>query len=122
MVLVDRPRIDEIVAGVLAATLATAIARMVRRDEEGGHARALRRLPRALAGVAPDLWLLARAVWRRGVLRRAGTGRIVEKPLPEGPTSLTQAIESLGANTVALRADPDRGVLVVHQLVAPEDR
>jgi hypothetical protein len=116
MALVDRPPVDEIVAGVVAATLATAFARLVRRDEEGGVLRALRRLPGALWRSVTDLRLLALAIGRRR------PGRIVERPLPPGPTSVTQAIESIGANTVALRADPDRGAMVVHELVAPEER
>lgn len=120
MALVDRPPLDEVVTGAMAAAVATAFARLVRRDEEGGTLQALGRAPGAAVRSVLDLGLLGMAVWRRGVLRRPERGRIVEKPLPEGPTSVTQAIASMGANSVALRADPDRGVLVVHELVAQD--
>jgi hypothetical protein len=80
---------------------------------------------RAVGDLAP----LGRALWERGIRRRPGTGRLVEVPyaaVGDGPEAaahraFTQAIGSIAPNTTVVDVDRERGVVVVHQLVATDD-
>jgi multisubunit Na+/H+ antiporter MnhE subunit len=76
-----------------------------------------------------DVWPLARVLVARGVLRRAGAGALVEIPFAatsDGPEdtarrAVTEALGTLAPNTIVVRIDTERGVVVAHQLLATGD-
>ena len=71
-----------------------------------------------------DLAPLTRVLVTRGLLRRRGSGVLVEVPFdatsdePEEAAyrSLTEALGSLAPNTIVVDVDRERGMLVAHQL------
>jgi multisubunit Na+/H+ antiporter MnhE subunit len=132
LALVDRTRLDELLTGVVAATIgatASVLVRQERRIVLRPRARWLVQIWRPLLALVTDLWPLTRALVVRGVLRRPGTGQVHEVELdavgatPEQAAFrvLTAAIGSVGPNTVVLDVDEDEGVVRAHQLVPTSD-
>ena len=132
LLLVDLVAAPELLAGVAAVTIAATGAVVVRRQRR----HLLKPRPRWLLAIltsAPpligDLVPLARALWRRGVLRREEEGGIVEVPYGAvGDTdreaahrALTEALGSLGPNTIVVEIVRERRVLRAHQLVPKAD-
>jgi multisubunit Na+/H+ antiporter MnhE subunit len=128
----DSLLVPELVVGAFAAAVGATGATLVHRERVvllRGEARWLRAVWRPLAGLVGDLWPLARALVERGVLRRGGTGALVEVPFgatSDGPRdtarrAATEALGSLAPNTIVVRIDTDRGVVVAHQLVPTDD-
>ena len=132
LALVDTVAAPELVAGAVAAAIAATGAVVVR-----GQRRVLLR-PRAAwvrhaAGpvrrLVTDLGPLAIALWRRGIRRADEHGEIVEVPYtavglePEATAHrvFTQALGSLGPNTLVVGVDAERRVLLVHELVPTGD-
>jgi multisubunit Na+/H+ antiporter MnhE subunit len=132
LALVDTVAAPELVAGAVAAAIAATGAVVVR-----GQRRVLLR-PRAAwvrhaAGpvrrLVTDLGPLAIALWRRGVRRADEHGAIVEVPYtavelePEATAHrvFTQALGSLGPNTLVVGVDAERRVLLVHELAPTGD-
>src|SRR3954468_19037231 len=73
----------ELVAGALAAAIGATGATLVHRQRRvvlHGDIRWLPAAGRQLLGLVGDLWPLARVLVQRGLLRRAGTGALVEVP------------------------------------------
>ncbi|HEY6692148.1 MAG TPA: hypothetical protein VI006_04810 [Solirubrobacteraceae bacterium] len=123
----DSVLLPELVAGALAAAIGATGATLVHRERQvllKGDVRWLRSLWRPLAGLVGDLWPLVRALPRRG-----GTGGMVEIPFDattDGPRdtarrALTEALGTLAPNTIVVRIDTDRGVVIAHQLVSTDD-
>jgi multisubunit Na+/H+ antiporter MnhE subunit len=123
----DSVLLPELVAGALAAAIGATGATLVHRERQvllKGDVRWLRSLWRPLAGLVGDLWPLLRALPRRG-----GTGGMVEIPFDattDGPRdtarrALTEALGTLAPNTIVVRIDTDRGVVIAHQLVSTDD-
>jgi hypothetical protein len=123
----------ELAAGALAAAVGATGAVLVHRERQvllRGDVRWLRAVWRPLAGLAGDLWPLARVLVERGLLRRGGSGVRFEVPFDattDGPEdtarrALTEALGSLAPNTIVVRIDTDRGVVVAHQLLPTDDR
>ena len=123
----DSVLLPELVAGALAAAIGATGATLVHRERQvllKGGVRWLRALWRPLAGLVADLWPLLRALPRRG-----GTGGMVEIPFDattDGPRdtarrALTEALGTLAPNTIVVRIDTDRGVVIAHQLVSTDD-
>jgi multisubunit Na+/H+ antiporter MnhE subunit len=128
LALVDTVLAPELLAGAVAAAIAATGAVIVRQQ------RRLLLLPRLawlrsaggpLRRAVTDLAPLARALVRR----RDEHGRLVELPYdavadtPEAAAhrAFTQALGSLGPNTIVVDVDRDRRVLSVHQLVPTAD-
>jgi multisubunit Na+/H+ antiporter MnhE subunit len=123
----DSVLLPELVVGALAAAIGATGATLVHRERQvllKGDVRWLRSLWRPLAGLVGDLWPLVRALPRRG-----GTGGMVEIPFDattDGPRdtarrALTEALGTLAPNTIVVRIDTDRGVVIAHQLVSTDD-
>jgi multisubunit Na+/H+ antiporter MnhE subunit len=123
----DSVLLPELVVGALAAAIGATGATLVHRERQvllKGDVRWLRALWRPLAGLVADLWPLLRALPRRG-----GTGGMVEIPFDattDGPRdtarrALTEALGTLAPNTIVVRIDTDRGVVIAHQLVSTDD-
>jgi multisubunit Na+/H+ antiporter MnhE subunit len=117
----------ELAVGAVAAAVGATGAALVHRERRvllEGDVRWLRALWRPLAGLVGDLWPLVRALPRRG-----GTGALVEIPFDstsDGPRdtarrALTEALGTLAPNTIVVRIDTERGVVVAHQLVPTDD-
>jgi len=128
----DSALVPELVAGAVAAAIGATGATLVHRERQvllRGELRWLRAIPRVLVDLVGDLWPLARALVQRGLLRRGGAGVIVEVPFgatSDGPRdtarrAATEALGTLAPNTIVVRIDTDRGVLVAHQLVPTDD-
>ncbi len=130
LALVDRVPLAELVTGAVVAAIAATGAVLVRRQRPvltRIRAAWAPRALRALAGLAGDLPLLAAVLWRRGVLRRAEHGTLVESPFasterrdPEqaGDRVAAEAIGSLAPAGVVVDVDVDRAVIVEHRLEA----
>jgi multisubunit Na+/H+ antiporter MnhE subunit len=132
LALVDRTRLDELLTGVVAATLGATAAVLVRQERRivlRPRLRWLAAVRRPLVALFADLWPLARALVLRGVLRRPGEGRLVEVPfdaVADTPRDaafrvLTATLGSLGPNTIVVDVDTDERVLRVHQLEPTPD-
>jgi multisubunit Na+/H+ antiporter MnhE subunit len=128
----DSVLVPELVVGAFAAAVGATGATLVHRERRvllRGELRWLRAMPRALAGLVGDLWPLARVLVQRGLLRRGGAGVTVEVPFDATGDSprdtarraVTEALGSLAPNTIVVRIDADRDVLVAHQLVPTDD-
>ena len=128
----DSVLVPELVAGAVAAAVGATVATLVHRERQvllRGELRWLRPVPRVLAGLVGDLWPLARVLVQRGLLRRGGAGVTVEVPFEAtgdgsrdtARRAATEALGSLAPNTIVVRIDTDRGVLVAHQLVPTDD-
>jgi multisubunit Na+/H+ antiporter MnhE subunit len=131
LLLADTVVAPELVAGAVAATIATVGAALVHRERRPLKLRR-RWLPgaaRAMFGIVGDLVPLARALVARGILRRDGEGTLIELPFTatgDGPEeaayrALTEALGSLGPNTIVVDVDRRRGVLIAHQLLPTAD-
>lgn len=129
LALIDRLALDELVTGVIAASLGATAAVLVREQRRivtRPRSRWLRSTPRPLAALLLDLWPLLCALIFRGILRRRTQGAVHALDFPvAGHTPHeaafrvhTAALGSLGPNTIVLDIDVDDGVLYAHQLVA----
>jgi multisubunit Na+/H+ antiporter MnhE subunit len=132
----DSLRTDELLAGAGAAALGATLAEVV------GHQAGLRpslraewivpalRLP---AQVARDTWIVFAVLWRRlarGEQPRSGFRAVMVAHEPDGDDSdaVTRRVlqvwsHSLAPNSFALGIEPERDVMIIHQLApAGEDR
>jgi multisubunit Na+/H+ antiporter MnhE subunit len=127
LLLVDSVVGPELATGAVAAAIGATGAVLVRRQRHvvlRPRARWLRGAWRPLAGMVGDLVPLTRVLVARGLLRRGGSGALVEVPFdatsddPEEAAyrSLTEALGSLAPNTVVVDIDRERGMLLAHQL------
>jgi multisubunit Na+/H+ antiporter MnhE subunit len=132
LALVDTVVVPELVTGAAAAAIAATGAVIVRGQRRlllRPRLRWVRCAGRPLRGTVADLVPLARALWRRGVLRREERGALVELPyaaVADDPDAaahrvFTQALGSLAPNTIVVAVDRERRVLLVHQLVPTDD-
>jgi multisubunit Na+/H+ antiporter MnhE subunit len=132
LALVDTVLVPELVAGAVSAAIAATGAVIVREQRRlllRPKAAWIRSAGRPLRRTVTDLGPLARALWRRGIRRRDEHGAMAEVPYaavgdtPDAAThrAFTQALGSLGPNTLVVGVDRDRRVLLVHQLVPTDD-
>jgi multisubunit Na+/H+ antiporter MnhE subunit len=132
LALVDRTTLDEMMTGVVAATLGATAAVLVRQERQvvvRPRARWLAPAWRPLLGLVGDLWPVSRALVLRGILRRPQTGETRAFPFPatgDDPHDaayrvLTAGLGSLAPNTIVLEIDTEEGVLHAHQLVPSSD-
>lgn len=125
MLLVDTKSIAEYSAGTavaLVATLATALVFHENVAHLREHRVFLLGLPRQLARVPLDLWLLVRELGR-ALLGRHPAGRFHAVPFDAGcgarenaRRAATELLGSLAPNTIVLGVDDEQ--VVVHQLTA----
>ena len=127
LLLADSVALPELAAGAVAAAIGASGAVLVQRQRQMAlrpRARWLRGAWRPLAGMVGDLVPLTRVLVTRGLLRRSGSGVLVEVPFdatgdePEEAAyrALTEALGSLAPNTIVVDVDRERGMLVAHQL------
>jgi multisubunit Na+/H+ antiporter MnhE subunit len=115
----------ELVVGAVAAALGATAATLVRPRPVRPPARWLLAGVRSLPRLVTDLVPLARALLARG----ARGAQFVEVPFAAtgdgardaAQRAWTEAVGSLGPNTVVVDIDRDRGVLLAHQLQPTPD-
>ena len=126
----DSVATDELLAGAGAAALAALLAERVTYQAASRFRMRVEWLLPALrlpGEVARDMVIVYAALWRRLAGGQQPDSAFAELPTrfgddtPEGVTRRTLLIggRSLAPNTFVLGIDPERDVMVVHQLVAP---
>jgi multisubunit Na+/H+ antiporter MnhE subunit len=131
IVIDDSIRLDELLAGAGAAALGATLAELV--SHQSGlrlrlRAAWFRRALRLPAAVARDTWIVFGALWRRlarGEQPRSGFAAIPVRPAADTDEARTRRVllvweRSVAPNSFALGLDPDRNVMVIHQLVRPD--
>ena len=127
LALVDNTPLSELVAGAVAAAIAATGAVLVRgqrRVVTRPDPRWLGRVWRPLARLAADIRALVAALPRRGAgsaLTEVPYAAVGEEPREAAHRVLTQALGSLGPNTIVVDVDQERGTMLVHQLVPTPD-
>jgi multisubunit Na+/H+ antiporter MnhE subunit len=132
LLLADSVAPPELVVGAIAAGVGATGAALVHRERRvrlHGDPRWLWAAGRPLMELVGDVWPLARVLVARGVLRRPGAGVLVEIPFAatsDGPEdtarrAVTEALGTLGPNTIVVRIDTERGLVVAHQLLSTSD-
>jgi multisubunit Na+/H+ antiporter MnhE subunit len=135
MLLVDTVLAPELLAGAGVATFAAAGAELAREQRLARVSISPRWLTRAwrpLANVPRDIALVTVAAFRqladpvpeRGRLRVIPFRARGDVPPDNGRRALAEALGSLAPNTIVVGVDPERGVLVAHQLAprgGPDD-
>jgi multisubunit Na+/H+ antiporter MnhE subunit len=127
MVHADSPKLPELLAGAIVATIAATATELVRRQRVAGIAirpQFLARLWRVAAGVVPDVGRLTVAALAQLLHPRDARGRTVaipfahggEEPRDNGRRALAQALGSFAPNTIVAGIDPEGGRLIAHQL------
>ncbi len=123
---------DELLAGAGAAALAALLAELVTYQAATRFRLRIKWLLPALGlpgQVARDTVIVYRALWRRLVHGEQPPSAFLERPArfgddtPEGVTRRTLLVggTSLAPNTFVLGIDPERDVMVVHQLVVKRE-
>lgn len=127
LLLIDTVSAPELYAGLGGALLA-AIAFELSREQglaEASFAPAwLVRAGRVLRRLAPQIGLVTREAFAQLLAPRAARGRFRaipfgtggEQPRDVGRRALAEALGSLTPNTIVIGIDPDRRLLLVHQL------
>lgn len=129
----DSIALAELLAGAGAAALGAGLAELVQYQAATQFRMRIEWLVPALllpAQVGRDLIVVSRALWRRLVHGDVPEGGFRELPVrfgddsPEGVTrrALLVAGRSVAPNSFVLGLDRERGVMVVHQLVADTPR
>jgi hypothetical protein len=129
LALIDNHHLDELLAGLFATVVGTAIALLAfARMSPGARTprRALAVLPRVAWRAVLDSGLLLRALWQTVVLRRPVRGRWISEPIDDADTPearghrvFTALAGTFTPNRVV--ADTEGGRLVVHQLVTTDE-
>jgi multisubunit Na+/H+ antiporter MnhE subunit len=120
---------QELVAGIIAASVSAFAASIVQANEEFGFRPRLRWLSmaRILPGqVIADCWLLSVVLWRRLAFSRVPRGsfktfpfeHVEDDPESAARRALVTAGISISPNTYVVAFDRDARELIVHQLVS----
>jgi multisubunit Na+/H+ antiporter MnhE subunit len=128
LVLVDSPKLPELLTGAVVAAVAASASELVRaRRGERLHIplRGLARAWRPVARAPADLALVAGAIARQLVERRPARGRVRampfrhggDDPAAAGRRALAEGLGSFAPNTIVIGVDEQRNVILVHQLV-----
>jgi multisubunit Na+/H+ antiporter MnhE subunit len=125
----DSAKLPELLAGVGVAALAATGTELVRRQRVAGIAilpRFLRRAPVLIPSAIRDCVTLTRLAFQQLARPQAVRGKTVALPFahggdvpPEaGRRALAQGLGSFAPNTIVVGVDPERNVLIAHQLAA----
>jgi multisubunit Na+/H+ antiporter MnhE subunit len=122
MLLVDTDSVPELLAGAGAAAIGTAVTELVRAQRISKvrlRARWLARAWRPLARIPADIALVIYALVRRpqGQFRALRFRAPGDDPEDTSRRALAAIFGSLAPNTYVIGTDPNRRVLIVHQLV-----
>jgi multisubunit Na+/H+ antiporter MnhE subunit len=128
----DSVATDELLAGAGAAAIAASLAELVTYQAASRFRMRIGWLVPALrlpGEVARDTVIVYRALWRRLVHGEQPPSAFIERPVrfgddtPEGVTRRTLLVggTSVAPNTFVLGIDPERDVMVLHQLVAERE-
>jgi multisubunit Na+/H+ antiporter MnhE subunit len=128
----DSAKLPELLAGILVATIAATGTELVRRQRVAGIAIApswLRHAPRLIPSAVRDCIVLTRLALTQLVRRDPACGRTVaipfghggEDPPENGRRALAQALGSFAPSTIVVGVDPERNLLIAHQLAASCD-
>jgi multisubunit Na+/H+ antiporter MnhE subunit len=126
LALIDTTSLPELYAGAGVVVLAAlAFAASLRQGfvEATIHPVWLLRAWRPLLGVPRDAWILARDAVAQTVRPQRERGQLRAIPFRAGDTpadvgrrALTEILGSLAPNTIVIGVDPERELLLVHQL------
>lgn len=131
IILDDSLEVDELLAGAGAAALGATLAELV-THQSGLRLRLRIEWLTPLLGlpgqVARDTWIVFAALWRRlarGEEPRSGFRTVAVQAGGESDEDRSKRVlliwqHSVAPNSFALGVDPDRNVMVVHQLVQPD--
>ena len=133
LALVDTLDPPELVAGAVATTLAATGTELVRRQrivQMSARPRWLRYAWRPVLRVPIDIARLTAAAASQLVHPRAARGRFVALAFPFGGhdapdnarRALAEGLGSFSPNTYVVGVDPDRDVILVHQMVPSRDQ
>jgi multisubunit Na+/H+ antiporter MnhE subunit len=128
----DTKRFPELMLGVAAAAIGATASELVRAQRLAPIRPRLSMLSgahRAVARVPVDLALLAVAAVRQAVRPRPVRGSFLALRFRAGDAgpenlarhALAEAVGSLAPNTIVVGVDPDKDLLLVHQLVRHAD-
>jgi multisubunit Na+/H+ antiporter MnhE subunit len=128
----DSAKAPELLAGVGVAALAATATELARRQRVAAIAvrpRFLRSAWRLLPSAVRDCVALTRAAFAQLFHPRAVRGRTVaipfryrgEQPESNGRRALALGLGSFAPSTIVLGVDPDRELLIAHQLAASGD-
>jgi multisubunit Na+/H+ antiporter MnhE subunit len=131
VILDDSVAVDELLAGAGAAALGAFLAELAAHQTRIRFRMRARWVVPALrlpADVARDTVIVLAVLWRRLARGQEPASGFRELPVSPGPDTaegetrraLLVGARSLAPNTVVLGIDPDREVMIVHQLVATE--
>jgi multisubunit Na+/H+ antiporter MnhE subunit len=132
LLLVDTLKAPELAAGAFAAALGVVVSALTARGA-GASPRPrlgwLRRVPAALVRLPLDTGVLAAALWRRVGRRRRVRGSFRAVRFRGGGRdgysvarrAAAKWLDSLGPNSYVVGIDEERDVLLVHQLVPPQE-
>lgn len=132
LLLVDKIDVPEAVTGAVIASTGATGAVLVRRQRRAllrPRARWLLDAWRPLLGLFTDVWPLLRVLVSHGVLRRPAPSGYVEVPYGHvgddatagAHRAFTEALGSLGPNTIVVDIDEERRLLLAHQLRRGDD-
>lgn len=128
----DSAKLPELLAGLGVAALAATGTELVRRQRIAGIAislRFLRRAPRLVPSAIRDCVTLTRLAFQQLASPQPVRGKTValpfshggEAPPEAGRRALAQGLGSFAPNTIVVGVDPDRNLLIAHQL-APSSK
>jgi multisubunit Na+/H+ antiporter MnhE subunit len=127
LLLVDTVKLPELLAGAGAALVATGVTELIEEEGRRGlrpRLRWVRRLPVALARLPLDSAVVTRALFGG---RPSGSFRVIrfrgggDDPESTARRVVAKGLDSLGPNSYVVGIDEDRDLMLVHQLVPPDD-
>jgi hypothetical protein len=133
----DSIRTDELLAGAGAAALGATLAEVV-SNQAGLRVRVRREWIRQAAAlpaqVARDTWIVFAALWRllargeqpRSRFRAVPAGRAGKHSASDDEDATTRRVlqvwkHSLAPNSFALGIEPERDIMIIHQLIPAEE-
>jgi multisubunit Na+/H+ antiporter MnhE subunit len=128
----DSAKLPELLAGAAVAALSATGTELARRQRVAGIAvrpRMLRHAARVVPAAVRDCGALTVMAFRQLIRPQAVRGRTValpfvhggDAPAANGRHALAQALGSFAPRTIVVGIDPDRDMLIAHQLGVGDD-